>query len=40
LNDVYEAQLAQGDKKLHAETSTTPTPFPDASRPGEQVKDL
>jgi hypothetical protein len=38
LNDVYEAQ--QADKKLHAETSTTPTPFPDTGRPGEQVKDL
>lgn len=38
LNDVLEAQQAQ--KSLHAETSTTPTPFPDTGRPGELVKDL
>ncbi|KAL9540834.1 hypothetical protein MBANPS3_009465 [Mucor bainieri] len=38
LNDVLEAQQAQ--KSLHAETSTTPTPFPNTNRPGELVKDL
>lgn len=41
LNDILEAQQASknGGGALHAETSTTPTPFPDTDRPG-QVKDL
>ncbi|CAO3639177.1 unnamed protein product [Mucor hiemalis] len=38
LNDILEAQQAS-KAGLHAETSTTPTPFPDTGRPG-QVKDL
>ncbi|KAI8047643.1 hypothetical protein BDF21DRAFT_434105 [Thamnidium elegans] len=38
LNDILEAQTAS-KKSLHAETSTTPTPFPDTGRAG-QVKDL
>lgn len=39
LNTIYENQQAE-NKTLHAETSTTPTPFPDTDRPGEIEKDL
>ncbi|KAI9482980.1 MAG: hypothetical protein EXX96DRAFT_615979 [Benjaminiella poitrasii] len=39
LNGMVETQ--NNEKSLHAETSTTPTPFPpDSSRPGETVNDL
>ncbi|KAI8051051.1 uncharacterized protein B0P05DRAFT_562747 [Gilbertella persicaria] len=38
LNTVLENQ--QAEKALHAETSTTPTPFPDTSQPGSTPRDL
>ncbi|KAI7907716.1 uncharacterized protein BX663DRAFT_491818 [Cokeromyces recurvatus] len=39
LNGILDLQK-NDEKILHAETSTTPTPLPDTSIPGETVKDL
>ncbi|KAI8967769.1 hypothetical protein BDF20DRAFT_899150 [Mycotypha africana] len=44
LNDIYEANVNKHKQNesspLHAETTTTPTPFPSTSQPGELGKNL